>query len=346
MCQIVLQWQKILSAEGKTKMNQRITAIGELLIDFIPQTKGQPLYEVECFTRVAGGAPANVAVAVARLGGEAAMISQVGNDAFGTYLLKMLADAGVDTSAVFRTGQANTGLAFVSLDSSGNRDFSFYRNPSADLFLSPEQLTPSLFQTTGILHFCSVDLVDAPVKQAHRSAIALAKEAGAMISFDPNVRLPLWDFPEDCADAVREFLPYGDIVKISDDEIDFLFGTGDPAKVAAELLGQGATAFLYTKGAAGAELFTRAGHTAVPGCPVKVLDTTGAGDAFIGAFLWQLAVQQLGRQELNCMVEEKRRELLTFACRYAAYTTTKPGGAAAMANQEELASFYRIGQCE
>lgn len=120
------------------------------------------------------------------------MISQVGEDAFGTHILKTLHANGVNISTVFRTGRANTALAFVSLDKNGNREFSFYRNPSADLFLDEAQITPDIFADCAVLHFCSVDLVDAPVKQAHRKAIRLAKDAGAFLSFDPNVRLPLW----------------------------------------------------------------------------------------------------------------------------------------------------------
>ena len=171
---------------------KKVVAIGELLIDFVPQQKGCALDEVTHFERVAGGAPANVAAAVARLGGDAAMISQVGEDAFGTHILKVLQSNGVDTSYVFRTGRANTGLAFVSLDATGNREFSFFRNPSADLFLSQDQITAEIFDDCAVLHFCSVDLVDWPVRAAHRKAIGLAGRAGAIVSFDPNVRLPFW----------------------------------------------------------------------------------------------------------------------------------------------------------
>ena len=140
---------------------KKVVAIGELLIDFVPQQRGCALDEVVQFERVAGGAPANVATAVARLGGRAQMISQVGEDAFGTHILKTLHANGVDTSSVFRTGRANTALAFVSLDKNGNREFSFYRNPSADLFLDEAQITPDIFADCAVLHFCSVDLVDA-----------------------------------------------------------------------------------------------------------------------------------------------------------------------------------------
>lgn len=149
---------------------KKAVAIGELLIDFVPQQKGCALDEVQQFERVAGGAPANVATAVARLGGEAKMISQVGEDAFGTHILKVLRAANVDISSVFRTNHANTALAFVSLDAAGNREFSFYRNPSADLFLDEKQITPEMFEGCAVLHFCSVDLVDYPAR--HRACKA------------------------------------------------------------------------------------------------------------------------------------------------------------------------------
>lgn len=206
---------------------KKAVAIGELLIDFVPQQKGCALDEVQQFERVAGGAPANVATAVARLGGEAKMISQVGEDAFGTHILKVLRASNVDISSVFRTNRANTALAFVSLDAAGNREFSFYRNPSADLFLDEKQITPEMFESCAVLHFCSVDLVDYPVRGAHRRAIELAKQAGAFISFDPNVRLPLWSSPADCQAAIRQFLPCADLVKLSDDEIEFVTGCAD-----------------------------------------------------------------------------------------------------------------------
>ena len=152
---------------------KKAVAIGELLIDFVPQHKGCALDEVQQFERVAGGAPANVATAVARLGGEAKMISQVGEDAFGTHILKILRAANVDISSVFRTDRANTALAFVSLDAAGNREFSFYRNPSADLFLDEKQITPEMFENCAVLHFCSVDLVDYPVRGGKRLRPAL-----------------------------------------------------------------------------------------------------------------------------------------------------------------------------
>ena len=261
---------------------KKVVAIGELLIDFVPQQKGCALDEVTHFERVAGGAPANVAAAVARLGGSAAMVSQVGEDAFGTHILKVLKGNGVDTSAVFRTNRANTGLAFVSLDATGNREFSFFRNPSADLFLDESQIKPELFADCAALHFCSVDLVDWPVRGAHRRAIALAREAGALVSFDPNVRLPLWDSPAECQATIRAFLPSADLVKLSDDEVEFVTGCADERVAAEQLLAGGCKLVLITRGANGSAVYTKTTEAFADTLSVPVTDTTGAGDSFIG----------------------------------------------------------------
>ena len=168
-----------------------VTAIGEALIDFIPAQRDCALKEVESFTRVCGGAPTNVAAVVAKLQGNARLLTQVGNDAFGDYIVDTIQACGVKTDGVCRTDAANTALAFVSLKADGNRDFSFYRKPSADLLLQPEQIQPIWLEETGILHFCSVSLVESPMKETHKAVLKLAKKNHAIISFDPNIRLPL-----------------------------------------------------------------------------------------------------------------------------------------------------------
>jgi len=151
----------------------------------------------ESFKEFQGGAPANVAAAVAKYGGNASIITQLGFDAFGDFLLEQLQQVGVNTEKVMRTSEANTGLAFVSLREDGERDFSFYRNPSADLLFSENEIDEEWFEEGDILHFCSVDLVESPMKYAHVKAIRSAKTKGAIISFDPNVRLPLWKHADD-----------------------------------------------------------------------------------------------------------------------------------------------------
>lgn len=313
---------------------KKVVAIGELLIDFVPQQRGCALDEVVQFERVAGGAPANVATAVARLGGRAQMISQVGEDAFGTHILKTLHANGVDTSSVFRTGRANTALAFVSLDKNGNREFSFYRNPSADLFLDEAQITPDIFADCAALHFCSVDLVDAPVKQAHRKAIRLAKDAGAFLSFDPNVRLPLWDSPESCQAAIREFLPCADLVKLSDDEVEFCTGCKTEREAAELLFSKGCRLLLVTRGADGAAVYTPNASAETKALPVTVADTTGAGDSFIGSFLYQLTRDGVTAETLADIPQEKLADYLTFSSECSAYTVQHKG--AVMPTETEL----------
>ncbi len=317
---------------------KKVVAIGELLIDFVPQQKGCALDEVTHFERVAGGAPANVAAAVARLGGNAAMISQVGEDAFGTHILKVLRANGVDTSYVFRTGRANTGLAFVSLDATGNREFSFFRNPSADLFLEEGQIAPDMFTECAALHFCSVDLVDWPVRAAHRRAVALAKQAGALISFDPNVRLPLWSSPADCQAAIREFLPSADLVKLSDDEVEFVTGCTDERAAAEKLFGMGCRLLIVTRGAAGSAAYTPHAEGFAETIRVPVTDTTGAGDSFIGSFLYQLTRDGVAADGLGKLTEQQLTDYLVFSAQYASLTVQHKG--AVMATMDELRQAY------
>ncbi|MGM9592887.1 MAG: carbohydrate kinase [Candidatus Onthomonas sp.] len=318
---------------------KRIAAIGELLIDFVPQERGCPLDQVVHFERVAGGAPANVVTAVSRLGGRGVMISQVGEDAFGRHILSVLEDSGVDTRFVFRTKQANTGLAFVSLDASGDREFAFFRNPSADLFLSPEQITEEMLEDTAILHFCSVDLVDWPVREAHRKLISLARERKVLVSFDPNVRLPLWDSPEACQAAIRSFLPLADIVKLSDDELEFVTGCSDEQAAAEQLLSGNCKMLVLTKESGGSCVYTRSAAAHVPAVSLEqVVDTTGAGDSFIGSFLFQLAEKCADTDRLEPLTSEDLTRFLTFSGNYAARTIGKKG--AVMATMEEMQKVY------
>lgn len=315
-----------------------VAAIGELLIDFVPMQKGCALKEVTGFERVPGGAPANAVKAAARLGGRARMLSQVGRDAFGDVILEDLAHSGVDVQGVFRTDRANTGLAFVSLDSTGNRDFCFFRNPSADLYLAPEQIDPALLADCGALHFCSVDLVDWPVRQAHRRAIELAREVGAIVSFDPNIRLPLWPSAADCQAAVRAFLPLADLVKLSDDEVEFVTGCADERTAAQSLLAQGAKLVVVTRGAHGAASYTAAVSVDCPPVPVEhVVDTTGAGDSFIGSLLWQLARDEVSPAGLAELTEKALQSYLRFSSQYASLTVQKKG--AVMATLDEMKVF-------
>lgn len=305
-----------------------VTTIGEALIDFIPAQRDCALKEVESFTRVCGGAPTNVAAVVAKLQGNARLLTQVGKDAFGDYIVDVLQNCGVKTEGICRTDAANTALAFVSLKADGNRDFSFYRKPSADLLLRSEQIQPAWLEQTGILHFCSVSLVESPMKETHKAVLQMAKKQGAIISFDPNIRLPLWSSAEACQKTVREFLPYADLIKLSDEECFFVTGKHAILDAADWLFDQGCKMLLYSMGKEGAMLLTPHTTCHVENAEVRVKDTTGAGDAIIGSYLYCLAKNHISAAQLATCKPEEIREWLTFAVYYANYSITKSGAIA------------------
>jgi fructokinase len=319
----------------------RLFSIGEVLIDFIPKEKGKALKDVQAFVRAPGGAPANVAAAVAKFGAEASMITKLGMDAFGDFLIDELQKAGVKTDKIKRTNQANTGLAFVSLREDGERDFSFYRNPSADLLLSEDEIEEHWFQKGDILHFCSVDLVESPMKQAHEKAIRLVKEIGGLISFDPNVRLPLWNQAEECRQTILEFIPKAHLLKISDEELAFITGMKDEKEAIESLFTGEVKAVIYTKGANGADLYTKNSAYQSNGYKVDVQDTTGAGDAFIGGFLYKLLEKEVNPDNLVDVLNEHHQELLMFANASGALTTTGKGAISSIPTKEAIEQFIQ-----
>ena len=270
-------------------MSDRILfSIGEALIDMIPSRVGCSFDEVPAFSPRVGGAPANVCAAVARLGGRSALLSQLGDDPFGHKIARALAACGVELSHLEFTSKASTALAFVSLAENGERTFSFCRKPSADLLYTPEQIDPVWFSQAFALHFCSVSLVDSPMRYAHLAAITAAREAGAILSFDPNLRFPLWPDREQLRQTVWQFLPLTHILKLSDEELPFLTGTEDIEAALPRLFTGDVQLVLYTCGSKGARAYTRTASASAR-CPkVTAVDTTGAGDGFIGSFLWQL----------------------------------------------------------
>ena len=314
----------------------KVISIGEALIDFIPHEKGKALNEVENFLRVPGGAPLNVAAAVAKFGGKAQMLTKLGQDGFGDAILAEVEPLGVDVSRVSRTREANTALAFVSLREDGERDFSFYRNPSADMLLNEDEIVAEDFNKNDILHFCSVSLIDAPIKRAHKRAIEIAEKAEALISFDPNVRLPLWETPEKCREAIVEFLPMANIVKISDEELEFITGIKDEQEALNWLLQGNVKVLIYTKGTNGAEFITKDKKVFSPSFKVKAQDTTGAGDSFIGSFLYQVSSNNYSLEELVSLEDDKIKEILTFSNATAALTVCKKGAIGALPTKEEV----------
>lgn len=320
-------------------MSRKLCGIGEALIDFIPEVKGQRLKDVPSFTRVAGGAPANVVGAVTKLGIPSKFLTKLGDDPFGDYIIEVLDEAGIDTSYIKRDKEAETALAFVSLAADGNRDFKFYRKNSADLRYSGYDIEPDVLDDCGMIHFCSVDLVQSPMKDAHKKLIDMANGKDVLVSFDPNLRFSLWDDLQELKETVNEFLPFADIVKISDEELEFITGHTDIKEAVSDLLNGRTKYVIYTKGKDGAEIYTKNGMAQAPGYTIDVRDTTGAGDSFIGAFLYQLLRDDV--RDLDGVDFDTLRDYLDFANAYAACTTTKEGALAAMATAEELDEFRK-----
>lgn len=312
-------------------MANEVMAIGEVLIDFIPTQKGLRLKDVPQFIRAAGGAPANVAAAVAKLGGKSCLFSQVGNDHFGTHLREVLAAASVDVTPLATSSKHPTALAFVSLDATGNRDFTFFRDQCADLAYESTQLDRCRFKPGAILHFGSVDLVESPMKEAHIQAIHLAHQRGCLVSFDPNVRLPLWKDHRLYAETIRRFLPEAHIIKISDDELFFVTGIADEQAAIQSLFKGHTQVVIVTRGANGISFYREDGTFTLPALPVSVVDTTGAGDSVIGAVLFRVA--QLGTIALTL---DEWQEIIAFALATAACVVEKAGAIASLPTLNEV----------
>ena len=314
-----------------------IIALGELLID-LTQTGVED--GVRRFAAFPGGAPANVAVAAARQGASAGFIGKVGADAFGGDLRLTLSRNGVDTAGLYETKKAPTTMAVVSVDERGERTFSFYRSPGADTLLTSGEVLDALKAVDTpirLLHIGSLSLTDEPARGAAMAALRFARTAGLLVSYDPNYREALWESEAEAVKRMTEPMPFTDILKVSDEEMFLLTGTRDLRMGSLELGSMGPKLVLVTLGSRGA--YYRFGiHTGtVEGVPVKVADTNGAGDTFLGALLSRLCL--LGDDPLKELTPQTLEEAVAFANRAAALTCSRPGAIPAMPTREETERF-------
>lgn len=316
--------------------SKKLIAIGEALIDFIPDKTGCAFGDVTGFSPKVGGAPANVCGAFSKLGGRSMMITQLGNDPFGMKIADELSGYGIDTSAIPFTDEANTALAFVSLAKDGNRTFSFYRKPSADMLLSSEQLDEKWFEGAYALHFCSVSLGDFPMKEAHIKAIEIARKNDMLISFDPNLRFQLWNDHKKLYQRVNEFIPMCDILKISDEELEFITGESDIKKAVPMLTDKGVKLIVYTCGKDGAYALTPNAEVFSPTEKIKAVDTTGAGDGFIGSFLWKLQNVGITADNVSETDENILRECLDFSNKFCAISVQSEGAIASYPTIDQI----------
>ena len=299
-----------------------VVALGELLIDFAPQSVNEAGYPV--LSANPGGAPANFLAALNKYGYTVAMLGKVGQDMFGSLLIGTLKAAGIETRGVIVDPNQFTTLAFVSLDESGNRDFSFARKPGADTCLRPDELDVEMLTQGRVFHFGTLSLTDDPAREATRRAVALAKEHGLLISVDPNLRKPLWPSMDAAKEAIEWSLRQADIVKTSDEEIEFLWGL-DPEEGAQKLLEEYGVSLVYaTLGPKGCHVANKNGCATVASPKgLRVVDTTGAGDIFGGSAMSRFL--GIGKAPSELTVREMT-DITRFACTAASLSTQKHGG--------------------
>lgn len=299
-----------------------VVAIGELLIDFAPVSTddaGYPTLKAQ-----PGGAPGNFLAALQKYGCTTALMSKVGEDAFGNLLVNTLDTLGISTKGIVKDPSVFTTLAFVTLDATGNREFSFARKPGADTRLRVEELDTALLDSCKVLHFGTLSLTGEPARSATKAAVAYAKERGKLISFDPNLRKPLWPNDEVAKEQIEWSLHQADIVKISDEEIEFLWGIS-PEEGAQKLLREYGVRLVYaTLGPKGCHFANAQGYGKVASpTGIHVVDTTGAGDIFGGSAMSQFLRLNKAPEELTV---EEMRAVTRFACCAASLSTQTHGG--------------------
>ena len=307
-----------------------VIALGELLIDFT--MNGQSEQGNNMFEACPGGAPCNVLALLNKMGKKTAFIGKVGKDQFGALLRDTITEAGIDASNLMVDENVNTTLAFVHTFPDGDREFSFYRNPGADMMLTADEVNPEVVKDTKVFHFGTLSMTHEGVREATKKAVETAKANGCLVSFDPNLRPPLWS----SLDLAKEQMEYGfgkcDILKISDNEIQFVSGKEDYDEGIAYLQETyNIPLILLTMGRDGSRAYYKGMRVERPGFLVKAIETTGAGDTFCGSSL-----NYLVDHDFENLTEEQLGEMLTFANAAAALVTTKKGAIKAMPVKEEV----------
>lgn len=314
-----------------------VVAMGELLIDFTPSgvsNAGQQLFEQN-----PGGAPANVLTAIARLGKTGAFIGMVGNDQFGIFLKEVLKKNKIDTTGLKISKEVPTTLAFVHLNSEGERSFSFYRNPGADMMISENDLNLSIIKNCRIFHFGSISLTSGLSRNATYLAVKVAKTNGSIISYDPNYRPLLWPSEEEAVSIMKSGLKGVDIIKVSEEELELLTGTNNLEKGSAMLYEKGINVIMVTLGSKGSFYHYAGGTGLIPGFNVKAVDTTGAGDAFMGGALNWFSTMKL--EEIQKLSRNEFERIIRFSNAMGALTTIKTGSIPAIPGFDMVKDYLR-----
>ena len=312
-----------------------VVALGELLIDFA--TVGTDADGYPTMAAHPGGAPANFLAALTKFGAKTALIGKVGSDTFGKLLLGTLDKAGIDIRGMVVTNDVFTTLAFVTFDAHGDRDFAFARKPGADTCLNFEEIDLSLIDEAKVFHFGTLSLTHESARTATYKAVEYAKSKGKLITYDPNLRKPLWTDLKEAKEQLLWGLQQADVVKISDEEVEFLFGLGVEAGAAHILENFGVKLVFVTCGAEGCFFKNAQAEGHVPSLSgINVIDTTGAGDIFGGSAVWKLLQTGKAPEALN---EADLRDIVSFACTAAGLSTTKSGGISSVPDYNDVTSL-------
>ena len=313
-----------------------IVCLGELLIDMFPAEVGRGLADVSAFRPKPGGAPANAAVAAARLGARSAFVGKVGEDIFGRHLEKVLRQEGVNTNGIQYDTQARTTLVFIAMPDVHTAEFVFYRNPGADMLLRPEELPQELLRSTSCLHFGSLSLIDEPIHSATLRAIEITRAGGGLISFDVNYRPALWSSPEAAAQRVKQVLPLADLVKVNETEMELITGQANLDSGSHALMASGPQLCVATLGAKGS--YFNNGHDAafIPGFDVETVDATGCGDAFIAGLLTQIVAMD---KRLADIPAAQLTQALRYANAVGALTALTQGVIPALPSKDRVEQF-------
>ncbi|MCA0985355.1 aminoimidazole riboside kinase [Halobacillus yeomjeoni] len=314
-------------------MNKGVISLGEALIDFIPLDNENIKYQ-----KSPGGAPANVSVGLARLGAKSTFLGKVGEDVLGKFLRKTLNDYGVHTDYMYMTKDTRTGVVFVTLDEQGERSFDFYIDPSADRYLEESEVDPSLFGSHNVFHFGSISMIDEPARSATKRAVKEAKNNGVLVSYDPNLRLGLWRSEEEAKNTILSMIGEADLVKISEEELEFLTGETDVHKGVGKLEHYQIPVLYVTMGAEGSHVFTKEGHRFIPSMKVEAVDTTGAGDAFVSGILYQLSERDQTVEQLNL---DDYEEITRFASVSGALAASTKGAMTALPTRSEVEEYLK-----
>jgi len=319
-----------------------IISIGEALIDFLSTDKGVSIENTTGFTIAPGGAPANVAAAVAKLGVNSGFIGKVGGDSFGRLIINTLSEAGVNTDLLLVDKKVNTTLAFISVKENGEPDFTFYRNHcGADLALRQDELNEGYINDSEILHFGSISFTGEPLKSATIRAIKIARGADKIISFDPNLRPSLWENLRFAKSEIKNGLQYADMVKLTDEELEFITGDANIVKGTDIIIKHGPRFVIVTRGSR--SCFYNDGITTfeVPAYEIEPVDKTGSGDAFVGGVLFKTLQRLRSNKPIFNIEKDEMFEIIRFAHACGALTATRKGVIPALPSAAEVEAFLK-----